>query len=121
LEEPEVCYAEGDGGYDGETIVALDMRVRNNADRDIEFYPDQAVLVLGDEQVDEAMLLGPDQIGGTIRAGTRSDGQAWWLSEQSVNELRELGRMRLIISTPYWLDDFEGVTDESEIDLTVTW
>jgi hypothetical protein len=119
FEEPEACYADI---YEGETIVSLDMRVVNESGRDIDLYPDQAVLVLGDEQIEEASMLGPDAIGGTFREGTRQEGQAWWLSEQDVDDVHALGEMRVIIGSPNWTDDFEPVTgDYDDIDLTVTW
>lgn len=118
FDEPEACY---DDLFEGETIIALDMRVVNKTGRDIEWYADQAELVLGSEQI-ESDLLGPDDIGGTFRAGTEREGQAWWLSDQSVDEIEALGEMRLIMGTPNWSDDYESITgDYGDIDLTITW
>jgi hypothetical protein len=118
FDQPEACYTDI---YEGNTIVALDMEVVNKTGRDIEWYADQAELVLGTESV-TGDLLGPDELGGTFRAGVEREGQAWWLSEQSADEIFQLGEMRLIVGTPLRLDDFEPITgDYDDIDLTVKW
>lgn len=116
-DEPTACYDH----YDGATVVALDMRVVNETGRDIDWYPDQAELVLGSEQI-AADMVGPDQLGGTIREGTKRNGQAWWLSDQSVDDVEALGEMRLIMGSPTWADDYEPITGNyDDIDLTITW
>jgi hypothetical protein len=59
FDQPEACYTDI---YEGNTIVALDMEVVNKTGRDIEWYADQAELVLGTESV-TGDLLGPDELG----------------------------------------------------------
>lgn len=118
FEEPEACYEDI---YDGETIVALEMEVRNRTGRDISWYADQATLVLGNEQI-EGELVGPDDIGGDFLAGTDRSGQAWWLSTKDADSIHGLGAMRLVMSPPDDLDTYESITGSYDsIDLKVTW
>lgn len=104
--------------YPGDTIIAMDMRVKNRSGRDISFFPDQAVLRLGNEQV-RGQLVGPDQIGGEMLAGTDSEGQAWWIAKQPVHRAWNTGQLRYTASAPFDADSFDHLG--SEIDMTIDW
>jgi hypothetical protein len=118
FDEPEACYDDLYG--ETESIIALDMKIRNRSGRDIEWHPDQSTLVIGNEQI-EGELVGPGDLGGTIRAGTNRDGQAWWLAKTGHNKLFDQGKLRIVTSPPYDAKTYDDLNSGNEIDLEVTW
>lgn len=86
----------------------------------VRHYPDQSTLVIGNEQI-ESDLVEPGDLGGTIRAGTDRDGQAWWLARTAPDKLFDRGKLRIVTSPPYDTKTYNDLNSGNEIDLEVTW
>lgn len=116
FERPEFCTSGG------QAVIALDVRVVNDSGKDVDAYTDQGELVVGSEQIPMAEWFVTDEIGGTFREGTKGEGQIWWISDQTTDEIHELGELRYIVPGPTWTDDWEPVDGTyDDIDLTVSW
>jgi hypothetical protein len=102
-----------------QTFVALRMIAVNETGGDVDFFPDQGQIVLGDEQLDPDWLLSDSVGGGPMRDGVRSEGTIIWGSSRSFDEAIALEELRFIASAPFDDESFEPIGDD--VDIKVEW
>jgi hypothetical protein len=103
---------------DSLTFIVMDGVVENNTDMPIDFYPDQAVLIVGDAQLDASME-GVGDLGGTIFEGVRTEGEIVWEIDETVEWVTSYDEFQYkviggAINTDDWSEAITG-----DIDLTL--
>ncbi|AWG44161.1 hypothetical protein BEH_24225 [Priestia filamentosa] len=96
-------------------VVLVDMKVKNTADQDITFYPDQAILTTDTGEQVESDLLG-DDLGGDFLGKVEKEGMAMWVLKDHEKELKNI---KMIISPPYGMDSIEDIGQEKRLDFEI--
>jgi len=96
-------FLSGPYFQDKPVIVELIFVIKNNSGQTISVYPDQALVAVGDEQIDlyEAVVAARigDYVGGEILPGITKIGGMWFgLRRTSLDQVKN---MSIIISAPY--------------------
>ncbi|KRG12988.1 hypothetical protein [Lederbergia galactosidilytica] len=103
-------------GKDKVKAVIIDMQVENTSDDDIEFYPNQSILVTDTgEQVESDMLL-MGEAGGEFFGKVKKEGQTWWILKDSEKDIKTI---KMIISPPHSADEWEDLAEEKRLEFEV--
>ena len=100
------------------TFIVIDGVVENNTGQPIDFYPDQAVLIVGNAQLDASME-GSGDLGGTIFEGVRTEGEIVWEIDETVEWVTSHDEFQYkviggAINTDDWSEEVTG-----DVDLTL--
>lgn len=96
-------------------VVFVDMKVKNTADQDVTFYPDQAVLVTDTGEQVESGLIG-DDLGGDFLGKVEKEGMAMWVLNDSKKEVKNI---KMIISAPYGTESMDDIGQEKRLDFEI--
>lgn len=97
-------------------MVCLEISVENTSDQDIDFYPDQSVIVTNTkEQIDSAVFVS-DDLGGTYLGQVRKEGYIYFFCSRSLAE--ELTHLQWRIDAPYDADG-EDVGEDMAVEFEV--
>jgi Domain of unknown function (DUF4352) len=100
-------------------VIAINMEAENTSDEDINFNPNQAILVTDTgEQLDaEIGMMG--EAGGDFLGKVKKSGQSTWIVK---NMDKDIKKVTMIISSPYKVDGFANTAEEKRIVFDVlTW
>lgn len=103
---------------DREKLVAIsvDMTARNTTDTDIDFHPNQSVIVTdkGEQVESDIMMMG--EAGGDFLGKVEKEGQTWWLLDKENTDYENI---KMIIPTPYSSDDWEDEAEEKRLEFEI--
>ncbi len=103
-------------GKDKVRSVVIDMKVENTSDNDVEFHPNQAILVTDTgEQVESDMFLMGD-VGGDFLGKVKKEDQTWWMLNDSDKDIKSI---KMIISPPSTMEDYEDLSEEKRLEFEV--
>ncbi|WP_068672321.1 hypothetical protein [Oceanobacillus sp. Castelsardo] len=96
--------------------IVVGMKAENTSDDDIEFHPNNSIMVTNTgEQVESDMFLMGDA-GGEFLGKVKKEGQTWWILQDADEDISEV---KMIISPPYTMDDWEDLAEEKRIEFEV--
>ncbi|MBC1525476.1 hypothetical protein HB884_14800 [Listeria booriae] len=102
-------------GASGEGVIGVKFVLNNTAKIDFNTYPDQATLLVDNQQVDASML-GSDSIGGEILAGAKKEGVVAFVIPK-LKDVKSIKKLRLKWSANYETSNYE---DDSTKDYDIT-
>lgn len=112
-EEAKDMFFEGRDKVRG---VIIDMKAENTSDKDVEFHPNQAILVTDTgEQVESDMFLMGD-VGGDFLGKVKKEDQTWWMLDDPDSDIKSI---KMIISPPSTMEDWEDLSEEKRIEFEV--
>lgn len=103
-------------------VVGVQMRVTNDTDVDVEWYPDQGTLVLGGISLEPDLFFLSDNLIGQegLLAGTTSQGDIFYILPEGTDVAGiSTAEVRLKGSAPFDAESFESVG--AELDVTFAW
>lgn len=102
-------------GESGEGVIGVKFILNNTAKIDFNTYPDQATLLVDNQQVDASMM-GSDSIGGEILAGAKKEGVVAFVIPK-LKDVKSIKKLRLKWSANYETSNYE---DDSTKDYDIT-
>lgn len=103
-------------GKDKVKAIIIDMKAENTSDDDVEFYPNQSILVTDTgEQLESDMFLMGD-VGGEFLGKVKKEGQTWWILKDSEKDIKTI---KMIISPPHSADEWEDLAEEKRLEFEV--
>jgi hypothetical protein len=97
-------------------VIIVDMMTENKTDKDVSFYPDQAIITTDTgEQLESEMLLS-GEAGGDFYGNVKKEGQAWYILKDPE---AEINKITLIVSPPYDMNTIEDIGEEKRIEFDV--
>lgn len=90
-----------------QTVGALGIEVENLTDQIVSIYPDQGVVLVGNEQVDTDLWLS-DDVGGDMNPGILKDGAVVFMLERSVPE--DISTVRYQVDAAFD-EDYDDISD----------
>ena len=121
LDDAGMEAAELDAALDEstETLVAIDVEATHDADRAVDWYPDQGELIAGDEQVDADLFLTGDVGRSDWEPGTSRSDQVVWQLDAPWEEVQGLGEAEYRVRGASDLDDIDFSGPDAEV--TLSW
>jgi len=103
-------------GADKAKVIIIDLMTENTLDKDISFYPDQAIVTTdtGEQLESEIMLSG--EAGGDFYGKVKKEGQAWYILNDPDAEIK---KVTMIVSPPYEIDSMEDLGQEKRIEFDI--
>ncbi|GIN93376.1 hypothetical protein J22TS1_44270 [Siminovitchia terrae] len=112
-EEAKDMFFEGRDKVRG---IIIDMKAENTSDNDVEFHPNQAILVTDTgEQVESDMYLMGD-VGGDFLGKVKKEDQTWWILNDPDKDIKSI---KMIINPPSNSDDFEDLSEQKRLEFEV--
>lgn len=106
-------------GEDALAVVVLEVTASNDTGEVVNFYPGQGTIQVLREQVDADLLLTDSIAGSDWRDGVDSDGQVFWVLENtSFTDVVESGELTFLASAASSAD-YQSLT--SDVEVAVTW
>lgn len=96
--------------------VSIEMTARNTKDEDIEFHPNQSILVTdtGEQVEPDIMMMG--EVGGEFLGKVEKDGETWWVLDKEDTNIKNV---KMIISSPYDMEEYEDIAEEKRLEFEI--
>lgn len=96
--------------------IVTNMRAENTSEDDVEFYPNQSIMVTDTgEQVESDMLLMGD-IGGEFLGKVKMEDQTWWILKDPDKDIKTV---KMIINPPSDANSFDDLSEEKRLEFEV--
>lgn len=103
-------------GADKAKVIIVDLISENKTDKDVSFYPDQAIVTTDTGEQLESEILLSGEAGGDFYGKVKKEGQAWYILKDPEAEIKKI---TLIVTPPYDMDTYEDIGEEKRIEFDV--
>lgn len=104
---------------DTQTVLVARMQASNDTGKTINFYPNQATLKIGREQVDADMIFSDSFAGMDWLDQTDDEGQVYWQLKTPFEEAIAAGSLILTTSAPHDSESWDDVGEP--VNMTIEW
>ncbi|WP_078394349.1 hypothetical protein [Shouchella patagoniensis] len=104
-------------GFEPTGIIQIDMEVSNTSDDDINFYASQATITTNTGEQLESDMWFSDHIDGEFLGQVNKSGSIYYFLTDS--DLEEVESIRIMISAPNTIEDWEDVGEEVDFEVNV--
>lgn len=96
--------------------IVVNMKTENTEEKDLEFHPDQSLMITDTgEQIESEMGLMGD-VGGEFYGKVKKEGQTWWLLDNHDEDIKSV---KMIINPPYDMDEWSDLADEKRLEFEI--